>query len=235
MTLQEDKDYDSQSVYSPLTLAIYDTLVLRISNPAVWRCPTSRILGIYDSYVSSNHLDVGVGTGWYLDHCRFPAAPRLALMDLNRNALRSAAKRVERYAPESHVADVLQPVRPVGEPFASIGLTYLLHCLPGNMPGKARVFDHMLPLLAPGGVIFGATILAEGVVRSGAAVRLMAFYNRKGIFGNATDGLDDLRAELTKRFDKVDITVVGCVALFVASAPRSFRPVLQQVPAQKTT
>jgi hypothetical protein len=221
MTLQENKDYDSQSVYSPMTLAIYDTLVLRISNPAIWRCPTPRILGLYDTHVSANHLDVGVGTGWYLDHCRFPAAPRLALMDLNRNALRSAAKRVERYAPETHVADVLQPVRPVGEPFASIGLTYLLHCLPGDMADKARVFDHMLPLLAPAGVVFGATILAQGVQRSGAAVRLMGFYNRKGIFGNVADSLDDLRGELAKRFDKVEITVVGCVALFVASAPRT--------------
>ncbi|MET0254744.1 MAG: class I SAM-dependent methyltransferase [Luteibacter sp.] len=221
MTLQENKDYDSQSVYSPMTLAIYDTLVLRISNPAVWRCPTPRILALYDTHVSANHLDVGVGTGWYLDHCRFPAAPRLALMDLNRNALTSAAKRVERYAPETHVADVLQPVRPVGEPFASIGLTYLLHCLPGDMAGKSRVFDHMLPLLAPGGVVFGATILAEGVQRSGLAVRLMGFYNRKGIFGNAGDSLDDLRGELAKRFARVEVTVVGCVALFVASEPRA--------------
>lgn len=221
MTLQENKDHDSQSVYSPMTLAIYDTLVLRISNPAIWRCPTPRILGLYDTHVSANHLDVGVGTGWYLDHCRFPAAPRLALMDLNRHALSSTAKRIERYAPQTHVADVLQPVRPVGERFASIGLTYLMHCLPGDMAEKSRVFDHMLPLLAPGGVVFGATILAEGVERSAAAVRIMGFYNRKGIFGNAADSLDGLRGELAKRFDKVEITVVGCVALFVASAPRT--------------
>jgi hypothetical protein len=220
MTLQENKDHDSQSVYSPLTLAIYDTLVLKISNPAIWRCPTPRLLALYDAHVSANHLDVGVGTGWYLDRCTFPSPPTLALMDLNRNALRSAAKRVERYAPASYVADVLQPIRGHAAQYRSIGLTYLLHCLPGTLAEKCVVFDHLMPLLAEGGVVFGATILAEGVERSGAAQKLMAFYNRKGIFGNAEDSLDALRGELALRFYTVEIRVEGCVAMFVASNPR---------------
>ncbi len=43
---------------------------------------TRPFLTLYDQYVSANHLDIGVGTGYFLDHCRFPAAnPRLALMD----------------------------------------------------------------------------------------------------------------------------------------------------------
>lgn len=220
MSLQETKDHDSQSVYSPATLAIYDTLVLRISNPAIWRCPTPRILALYDRHVSDHHLDVGVGTGWYLDRCRFPAGVRLGLMDLNRNALRSAAKRVERYSPVSHVADVLQPIRGVDRTYASISLVYLLHCLPGDITEKSIVFDHLVSLLAPGGTMFGATILAAGVTRSGMAKKLMAFYNRKGIFGNAEDRLDDLRRELAVRFAKVTIEVVGCVALFSVSEPK---------------
>jgi hypothetical protein len=213
------KTYDSQSVYSPATLAIYDTLVLRLSNPLVWRCPTGRILDLYNKHVSDAHLDVGVGTGWYMDHCRFPAPPRLALMDLNPNALAAAARRVERYAPSTHAADVLKSIEGHADTYGSIGVTYLLHCLAGDIRQKAVVFDHLIPLLAPGGTVFGATILAQGVPRSGAAQKLMGFYNKKGIFGNARDSLDDLRLALASRFNDVRVDTIGCVALFSAKGP----------------
>jgi hypothetical protein len=48
----------------------------------------------------------------------------------------------------------------------------------------------------------------------------MRIYNRKGVFSNAADTLPDLRAALERRFRSVEITVVGCVALFVAREPR---------------
>ncbi|UPG88622.1 methyltransferase [Luteibacter aegosomaticola] len=219
MPAPSSKTYDSQSVYSPATLAIYDTLVLRLSNPLVWRCPTGRILDLYNKHVTDAHLDVGVGTGWYMDHCRFPAPPRLALMDLNPNALAAAARRVERYAPSTHVADVLKPIEGHADTYGSIGVTYLLHCLAGDIRQKAVVFDHLIPLLAPGGTVFGATILAQGVPRSGAAQKLMGFYNKKGIFGNARDSLDDLRLALASRFNDVRVDTIGCVALFSAKSP----------------
>ncbi|MGA7438176.1 MAG: class I SAM-dependent methyltransferase [Luteibacter sp.] len=219
MPVPSSKAYDSQSVYSPATLAIYDTLVLRLSNPLVWRCPTSRILDLYNQHVTDAHLDVGVGTGWYMDHCRFPAPPRLALMDLNANSLSAAAQRVARYAPVTHVADVLRPIEDHAETYRSIGVTYLLHCLSGDIRQKAVVFDHLIPLLAPGGTLFGATILAQGVPRSGAAVKLMGFYNKKGIFGNARDSLDDLRLALASRFNDVRVDTIGSVALFSAKGP----------------
>ncbi|MGN6481874.1 class I SAM-dependent methyltransferase [Luteibacter sp.] len=219
MPAQSSKAYDSQSVYSPGTLAIYDTLVLRISNPLVWRCPTSRILDLYNQHVSASHLDVGVGTGWYMDHCRFPPEPRLTLMDLNPNSLAAAARRVERYSPDTHVVDVLRPIEGHDATYGSIGVTYLLHCLAGDIRQKAVVFDHLIPLLAPGGTLFGATILAQGVPRTSAAVKLMEFYNKKGIFGNARDSLDDLRLALASRFNDVRVDTVGCVALFSARSP----------------
>ena len=49
---------------------------------------------------------------------------------------------------------------------------------------------------------------------------LMRVYNRKGVFSNAADTLPELRAALDRRFRSVEITVVGCVALFVAREPR---------------
>jgi SAM-dependent methyltransferase len=208
-----------QAIYTRRTLAVYDIAVLGVSNVLIWRCPTRRILDLYHRHVTDRHLDVGVGTGWFLDHCRFPAPrPHVALLDLNPTCLSQAAARIARYQPEVYQADVLQPIQLDTEPFSSISLSYLLHCLPGTIQEKAVVFDHLKPLLAPGGVLFGATLLSGGVVRSAAARALMAAYNAKGIFANRNDDLDGLRRALESRFDRVDIEVAGCGALFVASS-----------------
>ncbi len=210
-----------QAIYNPRTLQIYDLVVLRLSNPLIWRCPTARILDLYDRHAGVAHCDVGVGTGWYLDRCRFPTpAPRIGLMDLNTDSLVFAADRIARYRPETYRVDVLaDPVTGLA-PFDSIGMTYLLHCLPGDIAAKATAFDTLRPCLADDGVVFGATILSGDVPTTAAARALMRVYNRKGVFSNEADTLPDLHAALNRRFRSVEITVVGCVALFVAREPR---------------
>ncbi|CCJ06613.1 class I SAM-dependent methyltransferase [Methylocystis sp. SC2] len=211
-----------QAVYTPKMLAIYDLLVLGLSNRWIWKCPTPRLLAHYDRHISGNHLDVGVGTGYFLDRCRFPApTPRVALMDMNRDALQYAARRIARYRPEIYVRNVLAPIDAEGAKFDSLGVNYLLHCLPGDMATKARAFDFLAPLLNPGAVVFGSTLLQGGVERSFAAQRLMAFYNSKGVFSNAQDDLETLTRELEKRFSAVSVETIGCAALFSATVKGS--------------
>jgi 2-polyprenyl-3-methyl-5-hydroxy-6-metoxy-1,4-benzoquinol methylase len=198
-------------------LRAYDFVVLGLSNSLIWRCSTGRLLEHYDRHVSANHLDVGVGTGYFLDHCRFPSpSPRLALMDLNPAALDFAAARIVRYAPETYLRNVLEPIAFDQRPFDSVGVNYLLHCLPGAMGEKAVVFDHLKPLMSPGAVVFGSTLLQGGVARGFAAKRLMAFYNGKGVFSNEQDDLEGLRRALSSRFQNVSIEIVGCAAVFSA-------------------
>jgi SAM-dependent methyltransferase len=198
--------------YGRFGLHFYDAGVLGASNLLLWRCPSARILAQYQSSVSANHLDVGVGTGYFLDRVQFPSpAPRLGLMDLNGNSLVHTARRLIRYAPEIYRADVLEPIATQIEPFDSIGLNYLLHCLPGPMESKAVAFDNLRPLLRPGGTFFGGTVLRQ-------ARAFMAAYNAMGIFGNGRDSLDGLRASLEARFVDVEIVTHGCVALFRATA-----------------
>ncbi|MGO1120159.1 class I SAM-dependent methyltransferase [Rhodovibrionaceae bacterium A322] len=202
--------------YTPKSLRIYDFLVHVVSNHLLWRCPTARIQALHNQHMSNNHLDVGVGTGYFLDKGRFPTPqPRLALMDLNTHCLAHAAQRVARYKPTLHEANILEPVYWQDDKFDSIGLGYLLHCLPGSMKSKAVVFDNLKPLLNDGGCLFGATILGQGVQLNAAARKLMGLYNAKGIFTNGEDNLEDLEANLKKAFRRYDLEVVGSVALFV--------------------
>ena len=208
-----------QAGYTKRVLRVYDLWVLGFSNRLLWRCPTPRIVRHYNEHVTANHLDVGVGTGYLLDRCRFPSqAPRVALMDLNPNSLESAARRIARYQPETYRRNVLEPIDFSAAKFDSVGINYLLHCLPGTLESKSAAFDHLRDLMNPAAVLFGSTLLTGGVHRSPLARRLMHTYNRKGIFSNEHDDLAGLQRELSQRFQNVTIEVQGCAALFAARA-----------------
>ena len=205
------------AVYTPATLALYDLAVLRFSNSFVWQCSSQVLLDFYNQHISDKHLDIGVGTGYFLDKCRFPStAPKIALFDLNSNSLAKSAKRLHRYNPSCFLGDALRPIDVGMSGFDSISLNYLLHCLPGNLASKSVVFEHVKPLLRDGGVVFGSTILGEGVRHNPLAKQLMKIYNAKGIFSNLSDRLSDLQAGLKAHFDEDTIHIEGCVALFSA-------------------
>ena len=138
MSVMQEQIVAGQAVYTRRTLQAYDFVVLGLSNRFIWKCPTSRLVAHYERHVSANHLDVGVGTGYFLDHCRFPVArPRVALLDLNQATLDYAARRIARYTPESHRGNVLEPIRLEVPKFDSVGLNYLQHCVPGTIESKA--------------------------------------------------------------------------------------------------
>jgi hypothetical protein len=203
--------------YTRRSLAVYDLAILGYFSRVAWRCPAHKIVDHYDSHVSANHLDVGVGTGYFLDHCRIPvtsAPTRLALLDVSRSCLDVASERVARLQPEVIVANVLEPIAYEGPLFDSIGLNYVLHCLPGAIGAKAVAIDHLAALANPGATVFGATLLHEGVQRNWLARKVMARNNAHGIFSNAHDTLDDLRSALAERLSDVSVTVAGCVGIF---------------------
>lgn len=71
---RDDPAYDGQAVYTAGFLRFYDLLVLRFNGHLAWRCGPGRLVRMYDEHVSARHLDIGVGTGYFLDKCRFPVA-----------------------------------------------------------------------------------------------------------------------------------------------------------------
>jgi len=209
-----------QRVYTPFTLRVYDLLVLGFLNRFVWRCRSSKMLERYDSHVGARHLDVGVGTGWFLDHCRWPVeSPKITLLDLNENSLTAASDRIRRYAPATVQANVLDRVDLGDAHFDSIGANFLFHCLPGGLEGKAAtVASNLRPYLASGGVLFGSTILGRGVSHNLFGRRLLRLYNRKRIFSNLEDDQRGLEQGLASELTDVQIEVVGAVALFAGRA-----------------
>jgi ubiquinone/menaquinone biosynthesis C-methylase UbiE len=203
------------TVFSNTVLRFYDVASLGLSARFIYRCPMQRALALYDRHATANHLDVGVGTGAFLDRCRWPTdRPRIGLMDANPNCLEAASRRLARYRPETYRANVLEPIPLAVERFDSLSLTFLIQCLPGTLRTKRVVFENLKPLLNPGGVMFGATLLNDEAGLNWASKQLMGFYNARGIFSNVDDHLGELEEILAAHLSGVEIDLVGCAALF---------------------
>jgi len=205
-----------QAVYSKLSLRFYDWVVLNISNNYIWQCPSRHIQTLYQKYVSNNHLEAGPGTGYFLDHCRFIDAPRIALMDLNQNCLDASAKRLKDYKPELYKRNIFDPIDLAVPHFDSLGINYVLHCLPGDIRTKSVVFKNLKVLLNPNAVVFGSTILGKGVKLNLPARMITRAYNSKGIFSNLHDDFEGLKSALETNFSSCHVETIGCVALFWA-------------------
>jgi ubiquinone/menaquinone biosynthesis C-methylase UbiE len=207
--------------YTPGVLAVYDWWVLGFVCSAVWRCPRSHMLRLYDRNVGARHLDLGPGTGFFLDRCRYPTpTPRLALVDLNDVVLHTAARRLVRYRPALYRGDVLQLLDFGEQQFDSVGMNFLLHCLPGDLAYKATVFDNARRYVRQGGRIFGSTVLTHGLSHGKLAWKALESLNKERVMSNQSDSLDQLDAELATRFNDYLIRVCGSVALFEATVRR---------------
>lgn len=205
-------------VFDQRLLRYYDRL-REFSCNRVWRCPIHRTRELYERHLSSNHLEVGVGTGYFLEKCHLPGPePRLTLLDLSPYCLERTAARLSRYAPQVYRANALEPIALSVGRFDSIALNYVLHCMPGALPEKGIAFAHLKPLLNASGVLFGSTVLRHGVPCDLRARAFMRFYNARKVFCNLEDSLTDLRQALEKTFRNVRIEVIGCVAQFSGTA-----------------
>ena len=84
--------HNGVKVYTPTALKLYDWWVLNISNRYAWRCDTDKyLLPHFKNNLGENHMDIGVGTGFYLKRA-LANINKIALTDLNINSLDYAKK-----------------------------------------------------------------------------------------------------------------------------------------------
>jgi ubiquinone/menaquinone biosynthesis C-methylase UbiE len=206
------------SVYSPTILKLYDFGVLGLSNRFVWQCPTKTVLlPFYKEHLGLKHLDVGVGTGFYLARAGLTRSHQVSLLDLNENSLQAAAAQVKQAKVRTFMRDVMQPSsEPADTGYDSISLFYLLHCLPGTMDDKETAIANLKRYLSKDGVLYGATILGDEAAHNAIGRMLLRLYNDKGVFHNMADTLNDLQRMLRRQFQNVQIRQHNKVALFVA-------------------
>lgn len=217
---RDDPAYEGQREYNPLFLKLYDPVILGLFSPFVWRCPTKHLVEGYRTHVGQRHLDVGPGTGYFLERAGLPDRSRVTLLDPNVNVLGHASRRLQRLDVTTVEADVLKPL-PVAGPFDSAALNGVLHCLPGPLSGKAAAVANAAAVLEPTGVLFGASILGDSGRHTWLARRMLEANNRRGTFDNRDDTEDGLRHILKASFERVEMTTIGSMAIFAATNPRA--------------
>ncbi|RFU28550.1 hypothetical protein B7463_g7778, partial [Scytalidium lignicola] len=213
---------DSEEVlYTPWRLAFYDFWVLGIVTSYGWCCPTKTyLLPLFRANVRKNHLDIGVGSGYYLDPSTVPTTTTLTLVDSESHALAVAKARTKRSDATAIVANVLKPL-PLSQKYDSVSMYYLLHCIPVSIEEKCRVFSNIKVHMTPDGVLTGANILNKGVKKDnffGAWIR--RGITRHGILHNESDTAYDFEHALRENFHKVETWVVGSIFIFRAESPK---------------
>jgi SAM-dependent methyltransferase len=216
---RDDPAYKGQSGYGPFLLTIYDPWVLGFMAPAVWHCPSPPVIERYRRHVGRRHLDVGPGTGYFLDKAELPAGTEITLLDPNPHVLERSSRRIAALNPATVEADVLKPL-PVQGPYDSAALNFVLHCLPGPQPRKGAAIRNVAAVLAPEGVLFGGTVLGSAGKHTRSARAALWAFNKEGGFDNLGDTTEGLRSMLGESFESVEIDVVGSAALFTAKGPR---------------
>jgi SAM-dependent methyltransferase len=216
---RSDPAYRGQADYSPLLLKLYDPIVIGVLSRLFWRFPGDPLVDLYRAKITDRHLDVGPGTGYLIDHSGIPDGSHITIVDPNPNVLRHASRRLHRLDVTAIEGDVLKPL-PVEGPFDSAGLSLVLHCLPGPLTRKSTAIANVAAVLAPDGVLFGASVLGRSGQHTWLGRRVLTAFNRRGAFDNLDDSEEGLREILAASFESVEMETFRSVAVFSASKPR---------------
>jgi SAM-dependent methyltransferase len=217
---RDDPAYPGQSDYTRSLLKLYDPIVLGLAARFVWRCPTARLVQGYRRHIRDRHLDVGPGTGYFIEQSGLPDGSRVTILDPNPNVLDHASRRLRRMDVTPVEADVLKPL-PVHGPFDSAALHLVIHCLRGPTARKAAAIANVAAVLAPTGVLFGASVLGISGPQTWLSRQVLDVFNRRGAFDNLGDTEEGLREILAASFEQVQLETVGSVAIFAATNPRT--------------
>ncbi len=204
-----------QAFFSTMSHQLYDFGLYRIVTQLFWRCPTERLLENYVQNISGNHLELGVGSGYFLARTLCPEyVKRLVLLDLNPQCLGKSGQRLSPLHPVLLHHDICEPLQQE-DLFESVGMNYVLHCMPGPLSHQ-QTFQNVHSLLQPGGVFFGATLVPHAPHQTTGSEHFMGLLNKMGIFKNDSHTSRELRARLEDVFATVEIEMVGDACVFRA-------------------
>jgi SAM-dependent methyltransferase len=223
---RNDPAYRGQADYNELLLRLYDPLVLGPIVRYAWRFSSAQGVELYREHIRPNHLDVGPGTGYFLEKSGLPSGSKVTILDPNRTVLRHVTRRLRNLDVTAVEADVLKPL-PVSGPFDSAGMCAVLHCLPGPLERKAAAIENIASVLAPTATFFGSTVLGRSARHTRLGRAMLTAFNRRGAFDNLNDTEEGLEDILRRSFRDVAVEIVGGIAVFTASSPVTRSPMAE--------
>ena len=195
--LQNREIYEGQRLYSRLFLKIYDR-VFKLIVETIYGASVNTILKMYKLHASSNHLEIGVGSGMLPALAEFPGNSNLTLMDINPNTFTITKERVKfKFTTiQCYRINILEEIK-LEKKYQSIAMHFLIHCVPGSILEKRIIFENAIHLLEKGGTLFGSTVVYEVSLLNSFSKFIMLLLNKKGIYHNREDSLADLKEVLS--------------------------------------
>lgn len=193
----------------------YDKFVNEINCEKVWKCSKKHIINNYNSNINYNHLEIGPGTGMFLKKENLNVnLNKLTLVDINNKILKHSTHNLhsEHSDINSLVYDLFSYEIPSNIEFNSVGINYVLHCVPGNLQTK---LDKLIGNLGNNKYnLFGASVICDPLHMNPIAEYELMFLNAFGIFNNNNDTYEELNEYLNNKNYNFSLKKKGYVAIF---------------------
>ena len=192
-------------------LFAYDYLVNNINCNIVWNCNQNKIIQHYDSNITNNHIEIGQGTGYFLKKNQYNT---LQLMDINNDILGDSSKNLKANSKKihTHCHNIFSCSSSHINPSRSIGLTYVLHCVPGKIENNLNTMIQNIQF--DNYNLFGASVVQDPVETNILAETELLWLNRLGIFNNENDTYNGLHEYLEESGMEYNLRLEGYVAIF---------------------
>ena len=196
-------------------IQIYDKLVNEINCEKVWGCSKKYIINNYNKNIDINHLEIGPGTGYFLKKQNLDVdLNKLTLVDINSKILNYSKNNLQLdYSNIDVLSHNLFSCKiPSNVTFNSVGINYVLHCVPGNLQTK---LDKLICNLGNNKYnLFGASVICDPININLIAEYELEFLNMFGIFNNNYDTYEELNEYLINRKLNFSLKREGYVAIF---------------------
>ena len=193
----------------------YDRLVNEINCEKVWGCKKKYIIDNYNRNINSNHLEIGPGTGYFLKKQNLDVnLNKLTLIDINKNILDYSKNNLQSEYSDIDILshNLFTSKIPTDIKFNSVGINYVLHCVPGNLQTK---LDKLISNLGNNEYnLFGASVICDSININLLAEYEIIFLNAFGIFNNNYDTYEELNEYLNNTNLNFSLKRRGYVAIF---------------------
>jgi phospholipid N-methyltransferase len=194
------------------SLKFYDFAVNDINCNYVWRCNKKYIIQNYKKNIGKNHLEIGPGTGYFLNN-NYPIN-NLYLMDINNETLNFTKENLQnKYNNISKINHNIFEDKFKLNNLDSVGLNYVLHCVPGKLEIK---IDKLINNLSSNQEIkyFGATVVNNKYLQTNLSRVELYYLNKYKIFNNKNDNFYNLISYF--KINKIDYEykIIGNVLIF---------------------
>ena len=143
------------------------------------------IFNQYNKYLGRNHLEIGPGSGYFLKNKNIN---NLTLIDINQDILNYSYNNLisNNYEIKIKNHNIFNQELKLNSEFDSVGLNYVLHCIPGRIENN---IDSIINNLKNKNdyILFGSSVLNDVNLQTRLSKLELIYLNKNKVFHNTND------------------------------------------------